>query len=160
MTQATRSREAIRSFLPIAEELAQREVPAETWEAGYRRLQSAARDALRARVEIQGDPAVGQPARQVVAWSCPRCGGLEAPQPCLGICVWRSVAWITREAWQDQRQHLAEAVRVEAALRRLLHQIAFITPREGRWKDGWQALSAAARQTLEDVIRSPPTQTR
>jgi hypothetical protein len=151
--ESARSRAAVGEFRPIAEALAQREPPGDGWETTYRRLQRAARDALRLHPEAEREPEADEPACQVTAWSCPRCGGLEAPEPCLGICVWRPVEWVSRPAWQDEKDRVRVEHQTEAALRRLLRQVAFITPRADQWERGWQPLNSAARETLAAATR-------
>src|SRR5689334_21893187 len=46
------------------------------WEA----LRAPARAALRFRSDLS-------PGATVTAWACDSCGRIEAPQPCIGVCV-------------------------------------------------------------------------
>ena len=46
-------------------------------------VQERAREAIRLPVPPEPDIAV------IEAWGCPRCGRIDAPQPCLGVCVRR-----------------------------------------------------------------------
>jgi hypothetical protein len=144
--ELVRSRAAIAAFRQIAQELARSTKPADGWELAYRRLQNGAREALRAHPK-PGE-AADQPAREVTTWFCPSCGGLEAPQPCLGICVWRPIEWVTREAWQAAKETDRTERETEASLRGLLRRLAFTTPRKNHWAAGWEALSSAAHQAL------------
>lgn len=148
-----RSRAATDSFWAIAQDLARGGEPAGGWEPAYRRLQAQACEAL--RVHPEPAAALEEPAREVTTWSCPKCGGLDAPQPCLGICVWRPVEWVRREAWQAQEESRRIERGTEALLRGLLRRLAFTTPRENHWQAGWEALNSAARQVLA-VVQRPP----
>ncbi len=150
MADAATSRRAAQAFSAVAQELARGEPAQEAWEAEYRRVQGSARAALRDHPQRGEGRATEDEVRAVTTWWCPDCGGLEAPQPCLGVCVWRPVEWVSRDLWQQERERLEVQLESEAALRGLLRQIAFITPREGQWRAGWQALSVHARRALEE----------
>ena len=76
-------------------------------------------------------------------WWCPRCGGVDAPQPCLGICVWRPFEWVAAEDYEQARSQLGDALDEERGLRELLRRAATITPRPGWWEHGWAALLTA-----------------
>jgi len=75
-----------------AEQLLDRRAATEEWPGAFASVQEQARTALRSAPD---DPAVAAeldtPAEPAVTWWCDRCGGIDAPQPCLGICVWRTV---------------------------------------------------------------------
>lgn len=140
-------RRHIERFRGIAQELAARHLGEDECQAAYRHLQTAARAAL--REHPAGDlQAVDEPARMATTWWCPRCGGLEAPQPCLGVCLWRPVEWVPRKIWEEEREQARAERDAEAELRQLLRRLVFITPREGRWEAGWRALSVGARDVL------------
>jgi hypothetical protein len=111
-------------------------------EAAYRAVQLAARDVLRSTAAGGNDlPAPADPA---TVWWCERCGGVDAPQPCLGICVWRSVDWVSRSLYERERARALEAHEAEQRLRALLRRVAFVTPNPGQWERSWRALQAAA----------------
>ena len=109
-------------------------------ECAYRALQAAARTALS---EQPAPPAAPAPARVSTTWWCPRCGGVDAPQPCLGICVWRPFEWVAAEDYERARSQLRAALAEERGLRELLRRAATITPRAGWWEHGWAALATA-----------------
>jgi hypothetical protein len=141
-----RSRAAIDSFQAVAEELARADPSEGDLEAEYRRLQDSARRALRAHPDRPPEPpSQDESSRPLTAWWCPECGGLEAPQPCLGICLWRPVEWVRSDRWLQERERLDAELETEAALRRILRGVAYVTPREGQWQVGWRRLKALAR---------------
>jgi hypothetical protein len=74
-------------------------------------------------------------------WWCAGCGGIDAPQRCLGICVWRPVEWVNRTRYSEERACALAQLDTERRLRQLLRRIAFVTPRAGQWR----ALLAPAR---------------
>ena len=106
-------------------------------EAAYRSLQAAARVALH---EQPAPAPLPEPASVVTTWWCPRCGGVDAPQPCLGICVWRAFEWVAAEPYGELRAQAESALAEELRLRRALGRVAAVTPRAGQWERGWAAL--------------------
>jgi len=109
-------------------------------EQAYRALQRAAREALHEHAPV----ALPERASVATTWWCPDCGGLEAPQPCIGICVWRPVEWVAAARYDEARAEAEVAGVQEAALRSLLRRAATVTPRAGRWVASWTALADAA----------------
>jgi len=72
----------------VAKELASGRPRPDGWEAIYRSVQSAARTTLRHYPEVDGHSAEwDETAEAATTWWCARCGGIDAPQPCLGICI-------------------------------------------------------------------------
>lgn len=114
-------------------------------EAAWRSLREAARGALRApavadRMQL-GEPEAPEAA---ITWWCPDCGGLQAPQPCLGICVWRPARWVDREFYDRTHARIEPALEGERRLRALVRRIASVTPHDGRWRQTWRAFTRAA----------------
>ena len=93
----------------------------------------------------------------MTAWWCSACGGIDAPQPCLGICIWRPVEWVNRSTYQQERERALSDRERERCLRELLRRIVSITPNVGYWQDNWNALQTDAQRTLETCIRAAPT---
>jgi hypothetical protein len=110
-------------------------------ESAYRALQASARTVLRGQ---PAPPPLPEPARVFTTWWCPRCGGVDAPQPCLGICVWRPFDWVAAEDHEQLRSQMRETLAEEQRLRALLGRVAAVTPRPGQWGRGWAALADAA----------------
>jgi hypothetical protein len=87
-------------------------------------------------------------AEAAVVWRCPNCGGLEAPQPCIGVCVWRPVDWVEAAAFETERAEALRDMELEGSLVGLLARFARVTPREGQWERNWLAFGAEARRVL------------
>jgi hypothetical protein len=142
-------RSAVRARLgacrPVAEALAGAEPGPEGWQAAYRASQRAALAVLSRHQPSHGSD---EPAEHVTTWWCAECGGIDAPQPCLGICVWRPADWVNRTAYEAARSRAAGERDVERAMVRLLRRVACVTPREGHWERNWRALHADAREAL------------
>jgi hypothetical protein len=113
-------------------------------EAAYRSLQEAARAALRRHPSFEEQELDWEePAEPPTTWWCPACRGSDAPQPCLGICIWRNVEWVSSSEYERERERALFERGEELRLRQLLRRVASITPRAGRWEDTWQALRIA-----------------
>lgn len=146
-------------FRAVAEQLASVEPAVGGWEAAYRVQQERARSALRQHPRPDSDDsALAEPAAVATTWWCPECGGIDAPQPCLGICVWRPVDWVDRALYEQERERALAEDRAEQRLRRLLRRIVSVTPRPGQWERGWRVLQDEARPALESV-RMPTDRT-
>ena len=130
---------------PVVETLAGTEPGPDGWQAAYRASQRAALAVL-SRHEPHDDS--DEPAEHVTTWWCAECGGIDAPQPCLGICVWRPADWVNRTGYEAARSRAAGERDAERAMVRLLRRVAFVTPREGHWERNWRALHADAREAL------------
>lgn len=117
----------------------------EALETAYRSIQSEARAALREHPDTGGAEADGlEVVAPTTTWCCPECGSLDAPQPCLGLCIKRPAEWVNHELYERERARALHERDVERRLRRLMRHIAFVTPRSGHWEQGWRALQAGA----------------
>ena len=106
-------------------------------------IQERARDAVLIGVPEAPEPAV------IEGWGCPRCGRIDAPQPCLGICVRRPglVADVAEyREYAAQAQRTAETERPLAAF---AHVVAGVHPRPGREQQTVESLRSRAREPLE-----------
>ena len=129
--------DALASFRGIAARLA-RGAPPE-WGA----LRAQARAALRSL----GDPAEGGAA--ITAWACDSCGRIEAPQPCIGVCIRPETPMV------EVAEHQAVLAR-DAALRdalvpfaALARALAWSTPRPGQSERSVRVLCERARGLVE-----------
>jgi hypothetical protein len=129
----------------VVAELARTEPRPGEWRAAYQAMQQAARSALRAGpAAADRRPAAGT----VTVWRCQHCGGLDAPQPCIGVCIWRPASWVSAPAYAAAHRQATADLAAERSLAGLLGRLAFATPRDGRWEQGWRALQAQARRAL------------
>ena len=104
----------------------------------------------RARVALRPPPAA-TPAAVITTWACDSCGRIEAPQPCIGVCV-RPV--VTMVPATEHHALLTRARELTEALERAsvpLRQLAWTTPRPGAWEASARALRASA---VEQVVEA------
>ena len=147
---AARCRIRIGRLLPVVEELASDEPQRAGWRERYESVQERGRVVLRA---------AGQPTRQTsegeawstettVVWRCPDCGGLEATQPCIGVCIWRPFDWVEAGAFATERAQALREIELERSLCELVSRFARVTPRDGEWERNWRAFRGQARAVL------------
>ena len=148
---ATETQARIGALEDVLRGIAEAEPGSPEAERAYRSAQRAARDALladrRAEPAADHDPAV----EHATVWWCAACGGIDAPQPCIGICVWRPVEWVSRGDHMRLRERLLGQRQRHRQIRDLLRRIAHVTPREGHWQQGWRLVRGEARELLADA---------
>ena len=88
------------------------------------------------------------PAETVIVWRCQDCGGVDAPQPCIDVCIWGPADWVDAASYESQRSRAAVDREVEQSLAGLLRRFAFATPRDGQWERSWRAFQSQARLAL------------
>lgn len=138
-----------KAFGAVAEQLALRQLSAGEWELAYRSAQDIARIALRRYPEVEAPGFDGAERLEcATVWWCSECGGIDAPQPCLGICVWRRIEWVNVTSFLEQRTTAHAERDVERRLRALVRRLAFVTPRADHWESGWRALEAQAKELI------------
>jgi hypothetical protein len=98
-----------------------------------------------------------EPPDRLTIPACIGCGA--APQPCIGVCIWRPAQWVNAASYEAERcralaDRQAERCRAladrqaERSLTALLRMLAFTTPRTGQWERNWRALQSRARHAL------------
>ena len=105
------------------------------------------RDRARAAVRIAVPEA---PEIDVIeGWGCPRCGRVDAPQQCLGICIRRPglVADITE--YREYAAHAQRMAESDRTLSAFAHIVGGVHPRPGREQQTVEGLRPRARQLLE-----------
>lgn len=143
--------DCLAAFLAIAEQLSHL-AHVEEIEPAYRALQAQAKAALHQHPELDwADAQPEQPAEPVIAWWCPGCGAVDAPQPCLGVCIRRPAEWVNRDAYEQSRRRALARRPAERELRRLARRVASITPRAGRWQDNAAVLTNDAADLVERI---------
>jgi hypothetical protein len=135
----------------VVEELARREPGPSTWRVAYEALQQSARSALRRFGPAAGGPddEVLSHAQTVILWRCQDCGGVDAPQPCIDVCIWGPADWVDAASYESERSRAALDREVEPSLTGLLGRFAFATPRDGQWERSWRAFQSQARLALQ-----------
>jgi len=158
--QLTRAAAACRARIlglrPVVAELARTEPGPGEPKAVYQALQQSARSALRRfrpAPADRDDPL--SPADTVVVWRCQDCGGLDAPQPCIGVCIWRPAVWVDATWHESVRMRAAADREGERSLTGLLGRLAFATPRAGQWEQSLRALQLQAQRALDSLSAGP-----
>jgi hypothetical protein len=146
-------RARVQGLRAVAGELARTEPGPGGWQAAYEAVQRCARAALRryrpAPAGPGGPGGTGDPfpaAGTVTVWRCPDCGSVDAPQECIGVCIWHRAEWVEAAAYETERLRAAADLNSERALAALLRTLAYVTPRPGHWEQSWRALQAEARR--------------
>jgi hypothetical protein len=101
----------------------------------------------RARASLRGEGAP-DPGDVITTWACDSCGRIEAPQPCIGVCIRPETPMVTAAEHADV---LEQAGAVAHELERLappVRQLAWVTPRSGRLAEAASAVQAAAQARL------------
>jgi hypothetical protein len=135
------ARERFERLMPAVSRLAGEPAPSDP-RGALLAVQALARElmpAARAEPALDPDPAV------VTAWWCTTCDRVEAPQPCLGVCIHRPETMVALAV------HRAALAAAEAAMERerlaagVVRLAALVRPREDGWERTWRALSRQAR---------------
>lgn len=140
-------REALSARVAALSEIA--EVAAGDGPCDWERLREQAREALRLPL-----PASTPWPEIVEAWGCLDCGRVDAPRPCLGVCIRRPVAMTDAGEYRAIAGELEALVSAEARLAAVARLLAQVTPRPGHVRQTQVVLAARARTALN---RSPRT---
>ena len=140
---------AIRALQPPVEELLQSTFDA-SGDAAYRAWQSRALAALRtAPATRELGKMLEEPTEPAITWWCDRCSGVDAPQPCLGICVWKPVDWVNERIYTDLREQVVRQYAREERLRVLVTRITQTSPNPGQHRRNWLAFKQQAERLSE-----------
>lgn len=148
LEEASDTQTRIAALDDVLRQIADQEPRTAEIESAYRSAQRAARDALPRQLLPEPNRDDDQPAEHATTWWCAECGGIDAPQPCLGICVWRPVEWVNRSLYMPRRARILDQRARAQQTRDLLRRLAYVTPREGHWQHGWQLIQHEAREHL------------
>lgn len=118
-------------------------------EAAFREARVGARAALVALGALGAPPpAAGldeEPLEPVTTWWCPDCGGLDAPQPCIGICIRPQLTWADAALYVPLRERALAARGSARNLEAIVRALVTVSPREGAWRRNWQAITGRAQ---------------
>jgi hypothetical protein len=148
---AATCRGRIEGLWAVVGELARTEPGPGDWRVAYEGLQQSARSVLRRSGPAAGgrDDELLSPAETVIVWRCQDCGGVDAPQPCIDVCIWGPADWVDAISYESARSRAAVDREVEQSLAGLLRRFAFATPRDGQWERSWRALQSQARLAFQ-----------
>ena len=144
---AAACRDRIEGFGAVVGELARAEPGPGELRVAYEALQQSARSVLRRSGPAAGgrDDELPSRAETVIVWRCEDCGGVDAPQECIDVCIWGPADWVDAALYEPQRSRAAVDREVEQSLAGLLRRFAFTTPRDGQWERSWRAFQSQAR---------------
>ena len=147
---AAACRVRIEGFRAVVGELARAEPGPGEWRVAYEALRQSARSVLRRSGPAAGGRGDELPARAdtVIVWRCEDCGSVDAPRECIDVCIWGPADWVDAALYERQRSRTAVDREVEWSLAGLLRRLAFTTPREGQWEQGWRVFQSQARLAL------------
>jgi hypothetical protein len=147
---AAACRVRIEGLQAVVAELARAEPGPGEWRVAHQAVRQSARSALRrfGPAAKGRDDELPSPAETVIVWRCQDCGGVDAPQPCIDVCVWGPVDWVDAASYESERSRVAVEHVVEQSLAGLLRRFAFATPRDGQWERSWRAFQSQARLAL------------
>jgi hypothetical protein len=83
------------------------------------------------------------------AWGCPRCGRVDAPQPCLGICIRRPGLVADVAEYREYAAHAERVAESDRALSAFAHVVGGVHPRPGREQQTVEGLRGRARELLD-----------
>ncbi len=109
-------------------------------------MQQQARTALRRFPRMTED--AGSAVAVEPAWMCADCGGVDAPKPCLEMCIWMPVDWVEGRVYRRERERALAQQTIESRWRALLRRLISVTPREGQAVRCWRAFRAEAQAML------------
>jgi hypothetical protein len=137
----------VEGFGAVVGELARTEPGSGELRVAYEALQQSARSVLRRSGPAAGDhdDELPSPAETVIVWRCEDCGGVDAPQECIDVCIWGPADWVDAALDEPQRSRATVDREVEQSLAGLLRRFAFTTPRDGHWEPSWRAFQSQAR---------------
>jgi len=147
---AAACRVRIEGLCAVVGELARTEPGPGEWRVGYQAVRQSARSALRrSGPAAEGrDDELLSPAETVIVWRCQDCGGIDAPQECIDVCIWGPAAWVDADSYEFERSQAVLDREVEQSLAGLLRRFAFATPHDGQWERSWRAFQSQARLAL------------
>jgi hypothetical protein len=147
---AAACRVRIEGLWAVVGELARREPGRGEWRVAYEALQQSARSALRRFRPAEGgrDDELLAPAESVIVWRCQDCGGVDAPKPCIDVCIWGPAGLVDAGSYESGRSRAAVDREVEQSLAGLLRRFASTAPREGQWERSGRAFRSQARLVL------------
>ncbi|MGC9221632.1 MAG: hypothetical protein ACP5H2_09840 [Solirubrobacteraceae bacterium] len=152
----------IDAMLSLIKALARPQANAPDYQLAQQVVATDARRVLRQAVPsptASADPAViAENATRVSVWRCRVCGGVDAPQECIGVCIWRRFEWVRAGDFEDVHTEATQWRALRLRCTALLRRVAFSKPREGMWERNLDAFSdeAGVLVTAFASLAEPP----
>ncbi len=135
---------------PVARSLMGDRPPEAVCAGAYHALRRDARGAL-VRIGPLGPDGEWATPDVHIGWWCAECGNVDAPQPCLGVCIWRPTEWVNAALYDAEYERCAEDLRSAGALARMLRTLVSVTPKPERCGETLDAFQTEAVLALGDV---------
>lgn len=142
--QARRLESVVRQIAALGEEHPDQE-------RAYRSLQMSARTLIQSldHRAISARNAMVPEGERATVWWCATCGQVEAPQPCLGICIRRNGDFVRSQDHDELAARVELAQRGAREMAALVHQLAWVTPHAGEWVAACRAFQNKAIALLK-----------
>jgi hypothetical protein len=118
-------------------------------------LKQTARVILRATAR-ETDRTDWSSAATVTGWWCAKCGNVDMPQPCIGVCVWRRAEWVNVIFYEQQLRLAEPHLHAAHSLTAFLVRAASVIARDGEWPRNLEALERQARAALDHYTPDAP----
>ena len=89
----------------------------------------------------------------IEGWGCTRCGRVDAPQPCLGICIRRPGLVAGAAEYREYASHAQRLAETDRVLLAFAHVVGGVHPRPGREQQTVESLRSRARELLDPSDR-------
>lgn len=113
---------------------------------------TALRDRAGAALRLPTPDLPDVPEIEVIqAWGCPRCGRVDAPQPCLGVCIFRPRAVADAREYRQVAPRAEQVATADRALSGIARLISIVTPRPGQEEATFAAVRARIHSALDQI---------
>lgn len=121
------------------------------YERAYRDLRKSARTLVRSldHGAISAQNRIAPEDERATVWLCTTCGQVEAPQPCLGICIRRNGDFVRASDHDELAAGVEFAQKGAREMAALVHQFAWVTPHAGEWGSACRAFQEKATKLLK-----------
>ena len=83
----------------------------------------------------------------IAAWGCPECGRIDAPQPCLDVCIRRPVEVVDAEEYVQESARVGALAERERALTDAVRLLVHVYPRPGYEEETEAEVTARVRES-------------
>jgi hypothetical protein len=83
---------------------------------------------------------------------CAMCGAVEAPQPCIGVCIRKVGEFVLREPYDALAEDVERLASRCDAVATLVGRICRVAPRDGQWRANLEYFRAEARRLAPGAL--------